>query len=64
MELEPEPGLKEKSTVACTTFSDRLPNNSNAREYGGTPSVFLKRKVHATKPSTRYRITTRMRESH
>jgi hypothetical protein len=45
MELELELGLKERSTNAYMAFSERLPNISNARESGGTQSVFLKRKV-------------------
>src|SRR5277367_3360886 len=64
MELELELGLRGRSTNAYMTFSEILLNNSNARESGGTQSVFPKRKVHAARPSTRYRAITRVRESH
>src|SRR3954447_14721426 len=64
MELELELGLKGRLTNVYMTFSEKLPNNSNARESGGTQFVFPKRKVHAARLSTGYRATTRMRESH
>jgi hypothetical protein len=64
MELELELGLKGKLTNASIPFLEGLPNNSNAKGYGGILSVFLERKVHGVRLSTRYRKITRMRESH
>jgi hypothetical protein len=54
MELELVLGLKGRLTLASIPFSAGLPNNSNAREYGGTQSVFPKTKLHAASPLIGY----------